>query len=188
MAINMEAISGTPFYQAAFKAISKLMESRLRYRFWGPQTILQQAALRPGQTVLEIGCGTGFFSIPAAGQLGEGGKLYALDISPDALEEVTRRQRKAGLANIFPVRASALACGLPDGCIDTVLLFGVIPSPTLPLSNLLAELQRVLRPGGSLALWTAFPWELPKAITSTGSFSMVSKGKNVFLFRKTGGQ
>jgi hypothetical protein len=48
------------------KALAAAMESRVRYRFFGPTPILRGADIHPGQAVLEVGCGTGFFTIPAA--------------------------------------------------------------------------------------------------------------------------
>jgi demethylmenaquinone methyltransferase/2-methoxy-6-polyprenyl-1,4-benzoquinol methylase len=49
------------------------MESRLRYRFSGPMKILRGADIQPGQTVLEVGCGTGFHTVSAAQLIGDQG-------------------------------------------------------------------------------------------------------------------
>lgn len=48
------------------RIIAAAMEGRFRYKFFGPMQILQGADIRPGQTVLEVGCGTGCFTVIAA--------------------------------------------------------------------------------------------------------------------------
>ena len=107
-------------------------DSRWRERFTDPKRILQGAKVKAGQTVLEVGCGQGFFTLPAAGVLGPAGRLYALDVTAAAVEHVARKVAAAGVANVRPVKADALATGLPAEAMDLVLLFGVVPSPTLP--------------------------------------------------------
>ncbi len=69
--MNTEALSQTPLGQVFIKIMAAIMESRLRYKFFGPTKTLQGAGLGPGMRVLEIGCGTGFFTLPAARMLGE---------------------------------------------------------------------------------------------------------------------
>jgi demethylmenaquinone methyltransferase/2-methoxy-6-polyprenyl-1,4-benzoquinol methylase len=163
--------------------MARVMESPLRYRFFDPAKTLKGAGIQPGLTVLEIGCGTGFFTIPAAELAGDGGCLYALDPHPLAVKQVAQKIRDAGRTNARLVRGDATRAGLLDGCIDLVLLFGVIPSPVVPLSRLLPEIHRLLRPGGSLAVWTAVPWWSPASVERGGWFNWTGEVSGVHRYR-----
>jgi demethylmenaquinone methyltransferase/2-methoxy-6-polyprenyl-1,4-benzoquinol methylase len=135
-----------------------------------------------GQEVLEVGCGTGFFTIPAAELVGDEGRVYAVDSHPLAIEQVAKKIRDAGLTNVRLIKADAIETGLASDCIDLVLLFGVIPSPTSPLGRLLPEMHRLLKPEGALAVWTAFPWWPPASLTKSGLFVYVGKESRVYTF------
>jgi ubiquinone/menaquinone biosynthesis C-methylase UbiE len=167
-----------------FRLMARVMESPLRYRFFNPVTILEGAGIRPGQEVLEIGCGTGFFTISAAELVGDQGRVYAMDPHPLSIEQVTRKIRDAGLANVRLMRADATEAGLANGCIDLALLLGVIPSPIIPLGRLLPEIHRLLRSEGSLAVWTAFPWWSPASLTRSGLFVWTGEESGVHNFRR----
>jgi len=175
---------GSPIARFLFGLIAPVMESPLRRRFLDPVKTLKAAGIRSGQVVLEVGCGTGFFTIPAAELVGEKGRVYALDPHPLAIEQVASKVRDAGLTNVRLIRADATEPGLATGSIDLTLLFGVIPSPTLPLDRLLPEMFRVLRSEGALAVWTALPWWSPASLTSGGLFAYVGKRGGVYGFRK----
>jgi ubiquinone/menaquinone biosynthesis C-methylase UbiE len=164
--------------------IAMVMESPLHRRFSDPVQSLQGAGVRPGQAVLEVGCGTGFFTIPAAKLVGHEGHVYAVDPLPSAIEEVARKVQEAELTNVRLVRGDATEAALASGSIDLALLFGVIPSPTLRLDRLLPEMSRVLRPGGALAVWTAWPWWSPASLTSGGLFVYSGKAGGIHVFRK----
>jgi ubiquinone/menaquinone biosynthesis C-methylase UbiE len=56
--------------------------------FRDPYKALRAAGLEPGQKVLEVGCGPGFFTVPAAKTVGQGGIVYALDVNPLAIGKV----------------------------------------------------------------------------------------------------
>jgi SAM-dependent methyltransferase len=167
-----------------FRLMARVMESPLRYRFSDPVTILEGAGIRSGQGVLEIGCGTGFFTISAAELVGDEGRVYAVDPHPLAIEQVTRKIQDAGLANVRLIRADAAEAGLASDCIDLVLLFGVIPSPIIPLDRLLPEIHRLLRSEGALAVWTAFPWWSPSSLTRSGLFVWIGQESGVHSFRR----
>jgi demethylmenaquinone methyltransferase/2-methoxy-6-polyprenyl-1,4-benzoquinol methylase len=167
-----------------FRLMAQVMEGPLRYRFFDPVTILEGAGIRSGQEVLEIGCGTGFFIIPEAELVGDEGRVYAMDPHPLAIEEVTRRIRGAGLTNVKLIKADATEAGLASGCIDLVLLLGVIPSPAIPLDRLLQEIHRLLRVEGALAVWTAIPWWSPASLTRSGLFACIREESGVHCFRR----
>jgi demethylmenaquinone methyltransferase/2-methoxy-6-polyprenyl-1,4-benzoquinol methylase len=95
----------------------------LRYRFFDPVRTLEGAGIRSGQEVLEIGCGTGFFTIPAAELVGDDGRVYALDPHPLAIEQVTGKIQDAAVSNVSLIRGDATKAGLASGCVDLVLLF-----------------------------------------------------------------
>lgn len=177
------SLGDSPIARFLFRLIALVMESPLRRRFFDPVQALHAAGIRSGQVVLEVGCGTGFFTIPAAELVGEKGRVYALDPHPLAIEQVASKVRDAGLTNVRLIRADATEAGLATGSIDLALLFGVIPSPTLPLDHLLPEMFRLLRSEGALAVWTALPWWSPASLTRGGLFVYVGKRDGVHNFR-----
>ena len=87
-----------------------------------PIKTLQGAGIQPGQTVLEVGCGTGFFTIPAAEMIGDEGCLIAMDALSDYIKQVAKRAESAGLKNVRVVKRDALKTALGSGTIDTALL------------------------------------------------------------------
>jgi hypothetical protein len=105
-------------------------------------------------------------------------------VTQEAVDYVARKLEAAGLSNARVFKANALDSGLPGGALDLVLLFGVIPSPTLPLGRLLPEMHRVLKPDGALAVWTAVPGWSPATVQRSGLFVYVGKIKNVHNFQK----
>ena len=161
------------------------MGSRLRRWLMNPVTTLRGADIQPGQTVLEVGCGTGFFTLPAAKLIGDEGCLVAMDALSDFIEQVSKKVKSAELKNVRVVKRDALNTGLSAATIDTALLFGVLPWPALPLNRLLPEMHRVLKPEGRLAVWL-FPvsgW-VPKSILQSGLFTYVGKRNGVYNYRR----
>ena len=169
------------------KLPGKNMESRLRRWFHDPEKLLSGANISLGQTVLEVGCGTGFFTLTAAEIIGETGHLIALDPVSGYVDRVKEKVRAAGLGNVEVARRDALATGLQAESIDVALLYGVLPFPTLPLDRLLPEMHRVLKPGGTLAVWL-FPisFGVPAIILRSGLFTDQGRKEGVFRYRRSG--
>lgn len=161
------------------------MGSRLRKWLMNPVKTLKVADIQPGQSILEVGCGTGFFTIPLAIMVGDSGSIVAMDASSGFLKEVTRKVKEANLKNVRIMQKDALNTGLETASIDKVLLFGVIPFPLLPLDKLLPEMHRVLKPGATLSVWLFPPllhnWTL-KAIVRSNFFEQVNDHGNVYNF------
>ena len=169
-----------------FEHMLHLLDSPVRRLFNDPVRTLKAAGVRPGFEVLEVGCGTGFFTIPAAELVGEEGSIHAFDIHPVAVEETSKKIRRARLENVRLTKTDALDTGLRDKNYDLILLFGVIPAPVLPLNRLLPEMHRLLRPGGSMAVWTGLPLWSPRQVTKGGLFTHTGKIHGVHSFKKTG--
>ncbi len=186
--MNTEDLGNSKILNLLFKPAGVMMGSRARRWLMNPAKTLQGAGIQPGQTVLEVGCGTGFFTIPAARLIGDEGRLVALDLSAGFIEQVTKKVRKANLKNVRVVKRDALETGLDAASMDKALLFGVIPFPLLPLNRLLPEMHRVLKPEGALAVWLFPPrvhfW-VPKAILQSGLFTFESKQHGVFNYRRS---
>jgi demethylmenaquinone methyltransferase/2-methoxy-6-polyprenyl-1,4-benzoquinol methylase len=97
--------------------------SRARRWLMNPMKTLQGAGIQPGQTVLEVGCGTGFFTIPAAQLIGDQGCLVAMDALSDFIKQVSKKVKSADLKNVRVVKRDALDTGLDAASIDKVLLY-----------------------------------------------------------------
>ena len=183
--MNTEDLGNSKILNLLFKPAGAMMGSRLRQWLMNPMKTLHGAGIQPGQIVLEVGCGTGFFTIPAAQLIGDEGCLVAMDALSDFIKQVSKKVQSAGLKNVRVAKRDALDTGLETAGIDKVLLFGVLPFPFLPLNRLLPEMHRVIKPEGSLAVWL-FPvsgW-VPKSILQSGLFSYVSKQNGVYNYRR----
>lgn len=161
------------------------MESSLRRALNDPFKALRAAGVRPGQRILEVGCGTGFFTIPVAELVGSGGSVHAIDVYPPSVERVAEKVRDAGVTNVRLTRADACETDLPGDSFDLILLFGILPSPTLPLNRLLPEMYRLLKLDGTLAVWTAVPGWSPRSLTKNGLFAYLEKKDRVHRFHKS---
>jgi ubiquinone/menaquinone biosynthesis C-methylase UbiE len=101
---------------------------------------------RPGERLLELGPGTGYYTLPVAERLA-GGTLDVFDIQQEMLDHVMRQAAGRGIANIRPQQGDARRLPYPDDHFDgafLVTVLGEIPDQDVAL----AELARVLRPGG----------------------------------------
>jgi ubiquinone/menaquinone biosynthesis C-methylase UbiE len=116
-----------------------------------PYKALTKAGLEPGQRVLEIGCGPGFFTVPAAEIVEENGSVLALDVNPLAVEHVGAKIEQAGVQNAQVIQANAAATGLPDHDFDLVFVFG-IAHPIGGMDEIWAEIHRLLKKDGALAV------------------------------------
>jgi ubiquinone/menaquinone biosynthesis C-methylase UbiE len=181
--MNTERVAHTKLGQVFVHTMARIMESRLRYRFFGPGRILEGAEIQPGQAVLEVGCGTGFFTLPCARLLGDHGSLVAMDVLPESVEVVTSKVQAADLRNVRVVQGDALDTQLPSDSLDVVLIFGVVPAPMLPMDRLLAEMHRILKPGGDMAVWP--PSWVNRQIIQSGLFALSSKRNGVSNYKRT---
>jgi ubiquinone/menaquinone biosynthesis C-methylase UbiE len=109
------------------------------------------AAIRPGETIVDLGSGSGMDSFLAARTTGEHGRVIGIDMTDAQLEKATRLAREHGLANVEFRHGYIEQLPVEDGWADVVISNGVInlsPEKT----KVFAEAARVLRPGGRLAL------------------------------------
>ena len=181
--MSLETISRSKVGGIIIRGLASVMESPLRYRLSAPRKILSGASTEKAESVLEIGCGTGYFTLPAADMIGRsGGSLIAIDVLSDSVALVTQRANAAGLKNVRVLQADATDTGLESGTFDLVLLFGVIPAPMIALDKLIAEIHRLLRTDGRLAVWPHVPGWLPGAILKSGLFTYSAKQDGVHNF------
>ncbi len=182
--MDTKSFAKTKTGRVFIRVLAAGMESRFRYRFFGPLNILRGADILPGQSVLEVGCGTGYFTLPAARLIGDQGCLTAMDIIPELVELVSRKVQAAGLPNVRVVEGDVLHTGLAPDSFHIVLLFGVIPAPMLPLTRLLPEMHRLLQAEGTLAVWPPILGWLSHSILQSGLFTFTNKRNGVQNFRR----
>ncbi len=132
-------------------------------RFWveAPHPIITRerlrAVLRPeaGERLLEVGVGTGYYSLDLAEWAGPGGAVELFDLQQEFLDHVMRGAAERGLANLVPTRGDATDLPYADASVDAVVLtavLGEIPDSAAALR----EIRRVLRPGGRLVVGELF--------------------------------
>jgi ubiquinone/menaquinone biosynthesis C-methylase UbiE len=128
-------------------------------RFWieAPHPFITRARLReileptPGERVLEIGPGTGYYTLDLADWVGPEGEVEIFDLQQEMLDHTIRRARERGLWNINPTRGDARELPYDDDAFDAAILItvlGEVPDQDAALS----EVARVLRPGGRLVV------------------------------------
>ena len=132
-------------------------------RFWveAPHPIITRerlrSVLRPelGERLLEIGVGTGYYSLDLAEWVGPEGTLELFDLQREFLDHVMRAAEERGLRNLVPTQGDATDLPYEDASVDAVILtavLGEIPDSAAALR----EIRRVLKPGGRLVVGELF--------------------------------
>ena len=125
-------------------------DNPLRNLFQNPIEILRRF-VEPGQVVVDIGCGLGYFSIALAKMVGPDGKVFALDVQSQMIQRARRRAQNKGLGNRIDFRICE-----PDrlgvtGPVDFVLAFWVVHE-VIDQIGLFTEIRSILKPGGHLLI------------------------------------
>jgi SAM-dependent methyltransferase len=108
------------------------------------------ASLRPGETVVDLGCGGGFDVLLAAGKVGPTGRAIGIDMTPDMLDLARRNAARAGAANVEFHLSKIDALPLATSSVDCVISNCVI-NLAADKRAVFREIARVLKPGGRLA-------------------------------------
>ena len=132
--------------------LSRQLESNYSRRDFQRRRRLVHEALgaQPGQRVLDIGCGPGFYVSDLVDRVGKAGVVVGVDVSADMLNLAKRRCE--GHANVAFHEASATALPVDDSSFDAALSVQVLEYVT-DVNAALAEMRRVLRPGARVVLW-----------------------------------
>jgi ubiquinone/menaquinone biosynthesis C-methylase UbiE len=132
-------------------------------RFWveAPHPFITRERLReilepaPGERLLEVGPGTGYYTLPVAEWLSPGGRLDVLDVQQEMLDHTLRRAGEHGIANVTATLADAQGLPYADDSFDgayLVTVLGEIPDQDAALR----ELRRVVKPGGRIVVGELF--------------------------------
>ena len=127
------------------------------YRFYGdeterskwqnPETVLNEVGLRKGSTFIDMGCGSGFFSVPAARVVGAGGRVYALDIDRHAISLLKKRAVAENLKNIEAKVGIAEDFVFCEGCAD-VVFFAIVLHDFKDPAKVLSNARKMLKAAG----------------------------------------
>jgi phosphatidylethanolamine/phosphatidyl-N-methylethanolamine N-methyltransferase len=159
-AIGMEPAPHTALDAAAVRAAYRRWAGTYDATFggvsaWGRRAVVRAVNALPGTRVLEAGVGTGL----ALPHYAPGKRVVGIDLSPEMLERARQRVERDGLSHVEALwERDAEATGLPDASFDiAVAMFvaSVVPHPR----RLLAEMRRVVRPGGHILFVNHFAAE-----------------------------
>jgi ubiquinone/menaquinone biosynthesis C-methylase UbiE len=157
-----------------------------------PEEVLREIGLRSGDSFVDVGCGEGFFAIPAAKMLGPNGRVYGLDVDEDAIKRLNDKSLTEGLGNICLKVGSAEKTIFCESCADFVF-FGIDLHDFEDPSRVLANAHIMLRPKGKLVDldWKKRPMEfgppLEKRFDEEKAVRLIEgAGFSVVLVKDTG--
>jgi ubiquinone/menaquinone biosynthesis C-methylase UbiE len=159
-------------------------------RFWvaAPHPVITRERLRgvlepmAGERVLEVGPGTGYYTLDLAQWVGHEGAVEILDVQQEMLDHTIRRARERGLWNVNPTQGDARELPYDDDSFDAAILvtvLGEIPDQDAALR----EVARVLKPRGRLIVGELFGD--PHMVT-TRSLERRADGAGLRLSRRSG--
>jgi ubiquinone/menaquinone biosynthesis C-methylase UbiE len=136
-------------------------DERERRKWQDPEAILTGIGLQAGLTFMDIGCGNGFFALPAARIVGESGKVYGIDKDAESINNLKEMAGREGLHNLDLTVGKADDVVMCTACAD-IIFFGIVlhdfENPVVVLENA----RKMLKPSGRLVNldWKKEPMEL----------------------------
>lgn len=139
--------SGGILHGAAHYDLQIGLATRGQERFFR-EKVLRLARLETGESVLDIGCGTGTLAIAAKRHVGPAGTVYGIDASPEMIDTAGKKAKKAGIEVVFK-KEFAQALPFPDAHFDVVLSTLMLHHlPKQARQQCACEIRRVLKPDG----------------------------------------
>ena len=142
------------------KKMFKLDNSQRRLEI-PPFETLELLGLTKGDNVADVGCGIGYFSIPAANIAGDVAIVYALDISQEMRDEVEKKSAELLLSNIKVIKTNEYDLKLDDFSVDFIIMCNVLHEVE-DKDKMMDEITRILKNGGRFSM---IEWEKIKGIT-----------------------
>ena len=115
------------------------------------EKLLAALNVKPGQTICDMGCGNGFYTLKLAEMVGEDGVILAVDIQQEMLRLLDVRAKDAGITNIELIHGSVVDPRLPEGEVDMILCVDVYHEFSHP-EHMLRAMRAALKPDGRLVL------------------------------------
>lgn len=147
-----------------------------------PEETLVKAGIKPGDTILDIGCGMGYFAIPASKMVGHRGMVYAVDASGVMLAELRCRTSREGLFNIQTSQTSLRELELPEAGYTLALLANVLHEVD-DKKAFLAAAAAALKPGTRLAV---IEWKKAETPAGPPLKERISEDEMQVLLKKAG--
>lgn len=116
-----------------------------------PFEVLTHIGLREGDVIADIGCGIGYFTFPASQIIGKSGKIFAMDILPEMLEEVNKEAEENNIANIFTILTEENDLKIPSETV-TVALISNVMHETEDKEKFINEVGRILTNNGRICI------------------------------------
>lgn len=137
-----------------------LLKDEDRLRWLPPEPILHTVGIAPGAVAVDIGAGTGFWTLPLSQLVGPAGMVYAVDVEPIMHEELGTLVREKQLPNVQIVSSTEQEIPLPNAVADVGIAGFVLHEPA-DHAAFVREIVRLLRPGGRLLVvdWHKKPTE-----------------------------
>jgi len=124
-------------------------DDRERKKWQNPEAILADIDLRPDMSFADIGCGEGFFALPAARIVGKKGKVHGLDVDDESIDILKKEAAKQGLTNLVLKAGRAEDMVFCESCAD-IVFFGIDLHDFEDPDKVLRNARRMLKPSGKL--------------------------------------
>ncbi len=132
-------------------ALANRLDSPERITWLPPDEVIGALAVKSGETIVDLGTGTGYFALPLARAVSTSGRVIAVDAQTEMLNYLREKVAASAISNIKLVRAEADAITLPGASCDLFFLANVWHE--LPdRADALAEAKRILKPRGRIAI------------------------------------
>ena len=136
------------------------LEDPKRDAYQKPQEVMMALGLKPGEVIADIGAGSGYFTFRLAHHVGDKGKVYAVDVSPDMIRHINRRIRELKANNVVSILADPDDPLLPDASVNR-FFFSESWHHIENQTKYLSLMKKMLKPGGEIVMIDFHKKELP---------------------------